>query len=50
MTTPMFIIGGGFEPETVISSDVSILDVAPTVAAILGVEEEKYWVGKSLAE
>ena len=50
MTIPMFIIGDGFEPETVISSDVSILDVAPTVVAVLGVEEEKYWVGKSLAE
>ena len=50
MTIPLFIIGERYEDDKLIESDVSILDVAPTVAYVLGVEAEKYWVGKPLTE
>ena len=49
MTIPVFIIGDGFEPGTTLDADASILDIAPTVADLLGVEAEDYWVGGSLA-
>lgn len=48
MTTPVFIIGDGFEPNLSLGDGVSILDIAPTVADILGVTAESYWEGKSL--
>ena len=46
MTTPFFMYGQGIEAGTL--TNVSILDVAPTVVEVLGVDAESYWVGKSL--
>ena len=48
MTIPLFIIGDGFAKGEVLNFDVSILDVAPTVVDLLGIEGESYWVGTSL--
>ena len=46
MLIPLFIKGKNIKSG--ILSDVSILDVAPTVVDFLGVEPEEYWAGKSL--
>ena len=48
MTIPMFIIGDGFEGGKALNFGVSILDIVPTIADILDVEREHYWVGNSL--
>ena len=48
MTIPMFFIGKGFEKGKELT-DVSLLDIAPTVADLLGLEPEPEWEGKSLA-
>ena len=48
MTIPMFIIGDGFEGGKALNFGVSILDIAPTIADILDVTHEHYWVGNSL--
>lgn len=47
MTIPQFYIGENFEPGKVLT-DVSILDTAPTIAAIMGLEKPREWEGKSL--
>ena len=47
MTIPQFYIGPGFEPGRQLE-DVSILDTAPTIADIMGIEPDPEWVGKSL--
>ena len=49
MTTPVFIIGDGFEAGASLGNEVSILDITPTIADILGVDAEDCWVGRSLA-
>ncbi|MBR5242564.1 MAG: alkaline phosphatase family protein [Clostridia bacterium] len=49
MTTPVFIIGEGFEAGASLGDEVSILDFAPTIADILGAEAEDCWLGRSLA-
>ena len=49
MTIPFFIIGEGYEAGKVLSG-LSILDVTPTVASLLGVKAESYWVGKAVSE
>ena len=49
MTTPVFIIGEGFEAGATLGNEVSILDIAPTVIDVLGAEAEDCWIGKSLA-
>ena len=48
MTIPLFIIGDGFAKGEVLNFDISLLDVAPTVVDLLGIEGESYWVGTSL--
>lgn len=48
MTIPMFIIGDGFEGGKALNFGVSILDIAPTIADVLDVDPEHYWVGKSM--
>ena len=47
MTIPMFFIGPDFEENNEIA-DVSILDIAPTIAAVMGMPPEKEWEGKAI--
>ena len=47
MTIPQFYIGEDFEQGKVLEN-VSILDTAPTVAAVLGLEKPREWEGNSL--
>jgi phosphopentomutase len=47
MTIPMFFYGPQFLPGRELSG-VSILDIAPTIADIIGVPPAKEWEGKSL--
>lgn len=47
MTIPMFFIGADFEKNKELK-DVSILDIAPTVAAVMGFECEKEWQGRAV--
>jgi arylsulfatase A-like enzyme len=47
MTIPMFFLGKEFEADKAISN-VSILDLAPTVAKIMGVPSAPEWEGKPL--
>ena len=46
MTVPIVLLGEDIEPG--IMQSASVIDVAPTVAAILGIEPDKDWKGKSL--
>ena len=45
MTIPMFFIGTEFEKGKALK-DVSILDIAPTIAKVMGLTREKEWEGK----
>lgn len=47
MTIPMFFVGDEFEKGKELSG-VSILDLAPTISHIIGVQGAKEWEGKSL--
>jgi len=47
MTIPMFFLGKDFTPGEKLQ-DVSILDIAPTVAAIMGVAPAAEWEGRPL--
>ena len=47
MIIPQFYIGENFEKGKVLEN-VSILDTAPTVADVLGLEKPREWEGKSL--
>ena len=47
MTIPMFFVGDEFEAGKELA-DVSILDLAPTIAKILDVPTAREWEGKSL--
>ena len=47
MIIPMFLCGESFAPGRVIE-DASLLDVAPTIAEIMGVAPDSAWEGKSL--
>ena len=47
MTIPMFFIGPDFEKGKEIKN-ASILDIAPTIAAVMGFECEKEWEGKAI--
>ena len=47
MTIPMFFYGKEFTPGHVFK-DVSILDLAPTIAHIMGIATPREWEGKSL--
>ena len=49
MTIPLFCFGKRFTPGRQLSN-VSILDVAPTVADIMSISPAPQWEGKSLAE
>ena len=47
MTIPMFFVGKEFEKGKELEN-VSILDLAPTIANIMNVAKAKEWEGKSL--
>ena len=47
MTIPMFFYGDSFQPGHVMK-DVSLLDLAPTIADIMKVPAAREWEGKSL--
>jgi len=47
MTIPMFFVGKEFEAGRELE-DVSILDIAPTVADVMGFDPAEEWEGKSL--
>ncbi len=49
MTIPQFYIGPRFRPGKVLEN-VSILDIAPTVADLMDVRHPREWEGRSLAE
>ena len=47
MTVPMIFTGSSFRPGE-ITGEVSIMDLAPTVAKLLGAAPDEEWEGKSL--
>lgn len=47
MTIPMFFIGEGFEPGADLG-EIGIMDIAPTIADIMGVPCAEDWEGKSI--
>ena len=48
MTIPLFLRGGPFAPGAAAEDVVSLLDIAPTVAALLGLPPAKGWEGRCL--
>lgn len=49
MTIPMFFIGPAFEPGKKLSG-VNLLDLAPTIAELMGVPKAQEWEGKPIVE
>ncbi len=49
-TIPIIFSGRGVAPGTVISTPVSITDIAPTVAWALGLEAPDCWTGRAVTE
>ena len=47
MTIPLFFCGKDFAPGTKLEN-ASILDLAPTIAAVMGIPSDPDWEGKSL--
>lgn len=47
MTIPMFFVGPDFEPGKKLTG-IGLLDIAPTIAQIMGVAQPREWEGKSL--
>ena len=47
MTIPMFFIGPDFEPGKKLTG-ISLLEIAPTIADLVGVAKPREWEGKSL--
>ena len=47
MTIPLFLLGSAF-PAGKELSDVTIMDIAPTITELLGVAAPAQWEGKSL--
>ena len=47
MTIPIFFVGDEFEKGCKLSS-ISILDIAPTIANVMGFPIPREWEGKSL--
>ena len=47
MTIPMFFIGDEFTPKKELKN-ISILDIAPTIADLLGADIPREWEGKSI--
>jgi len=47
MTIPMFFVGSEFKPAKELNN-VSLLDISPTIADIMGIEAAVEWEGKSV--
>ena len=45
MTIPLFFLGKSFTPG-VIEKPLSLLDIAPTIAKLMGIEPEREWMGE----
>ena len=48
MTIPLFFLGKQFEKGKEIEEDISLLEIAPTIAKILGLAPEDEWEGRAL--
>lgn len=48
MTVPLFFYGKDFPKGKVIEENISLLEIAPTIAALLGLPAEHEWEGRSL--
>ena len=46
MTIPLFFFGKAFPKGKMIEDDISLLEIAPTVAKLLGLPAEHEWEGK----
>lgn len=49
MTIPMFFVGDEFAPGIELKN-ISILDIAPTIADVMGLNAPREWEGKSILE
>ena len=47
MTVPLFFIGAPFERGKAVEG-LSLLDIAPTIASVMGVEPDREWEGSSI--
>ena len=45
MTIPLFFYGKDFPQGEIIEDDISLLEIAPTIAKILGLSYESEWEG-----
>ena len=45
MTVPFFFYGKEFTPGEISGRSLSLLDIAPTIAKLLGVAPEQEWEG-----
>jgi arylsulfatase A-like enzyme len=48
MTVPLFFYGKDFPKGKAIEENISLLEIAPTIAALLGLPAEHEWEGRSL--
>lgn len=48
MVIPLFCRGEGFTPGETLGENISLLDIAPTIAKIMGVSTEPEWEGRAL--
>ena len=48
MTIPFFFYGPDFAENTVIKEKASLLDIAPTIVSVMGIESDVDWEGRSL--
>jgi arylsulfatase A-like enzyme len=48
MVIPLFFYGKDFPQGKVIEEDISLLEIAPTIAKLLGVSAEPEWEGKAM--
>jgi predicted AlkP superfamily pyrophosphatase or phosphodiesterase len=50
MTIPWIIAGPGIRPSYEITTDVSLLDTAPTLSQVMGITPHPDWEGRCIAE
>jgi arylsulfatase A-like enzyme len=46
MTIPLFFFGKVFPKGKIIEDDISLLEIAPTIAKLFGLPAEQEWEGK----